>query len=157
MDSYFELKEKGLRKVLTLNSIKCLECNTVLESKHQHHFVTCGCKNQTFNDGGLIYNRVGAVDLDKVENLSKYVYMTEQEYEDMLERKRIKDEDGTPFKLEKSPPTIKLLSGCKSKVLTALSKPSPFEPSSNVLKAASNFPCCALMKVLERKETKNSG
>ena len=93
MSDYLELKEKGLRKVLTLNSIKCLECNTVLESKHQHHFVTCGCKNQTFNDGGLTYNRTGAVDLDKVENLCKYVIMTEQEYEDMLERKRIKDEE----------------------------------------------------------------
>lgn len=91
MSEYLELKEKGLRKVLTLNSIKCLECNTVLESKHQHHFVTCGCKNQTFNDGGLAYNRVGAVDLDKVENLCKYVIMTEQEYEDMLERKRIEE------------------------------------------------------------------
>ena len=100
MDSYFELKEKGLRKVLTLNSIKCLECNTVLESKHQHHFVTCGCKNQTFNDGGLIYNRVGAVDLDKVEDLCKYVIMTEQEYEDMLEKKRIKDEEILQQKIE---------------------------------------------------------
>ena len=91
MSEYWELKEKGLRKVLTLNSIKCLECNTVLESKHQHHFVTCGCKNQTFNDGGLVYNRTGAVDLDKVENLCKYVIMTEQEYEDMLEKKRIEE------------------------------------------------------------------
>ena len=100
MDSYFELKEKGLRKVLTLNSIKCLECNTVLDSKHQHHFVTCGCKNQTFNDGGLIYNRVGAVDLGKVENLSKYIIMTEQEYEDMLEKKRIKDEEILQKKIE---------------------------------------------------------
>ena len=91
MDNYFELKEKGLRKVLTLNSVKCLECNTVLVSKNQHHFVSCSCKNQTFTDGGLIYNRVGAVDLDKVEDLCKYVIMTEQEYEDMLERKRIKE------------------------------------------------------------------
>ena len=91
MSEYWELKEKGLRKVLTLNSIKCLECNTVLESKHQHHFVTCGCKNQTFNDGGLAYNRAGGKDLDKIENLCKYVIMTEQEYEDMLERKRIEE------------------------------------------------------------------
>ena len=91
MDNYFELKERGLRKVLTLNSVKCLECNTVLVSKSQHHFVSCSCKNQTFTDGGLIYNRVGAVDLDKVEDLCKYVIMTEQEYEDMLERKRIKE------------------------------------------------------------------
>lgn len=93
MSEYWELKEKGLRKVLTHNSIKCLECNTVLESKHQHHFVTCGCKNQTFNDGGLVYNRAGGKDLDKIEDLCKYVIMTEQEYEDMLERKRAKEEE----------------------------------------------------------------
>ena len=93
MSEYWELKEKGLRKVLTLNSIKCLECNTVLESKHQHHFVTCGCKNQTFNDGGLAYNRAGGKDLDTIENLCKYGIMTEQEYEDMLEKKRIKEEE----------------------------------------------------------------
>ena len=88
---YWELKEKGLRKVLTHNSVKCLECGEVLVSKSQHHFVSCSCKNQCFTDGGLTYNRTGAVDLDKVENLCKYVIMTEQEYEDMLERKRIEE------------------------------------------------------------------
>ena len=98
MSEYWELKEKGsskeqLRKVLTHNSVKCLECGEVLVSKSQHHFVSCSCKNQCFTDGGLTYNRTGAVDLDKVENLCKYVIMTEQEYEDMLERKRIKDEE----------------------------------------------------------------
>ena len=93
MSEYWELKEKGLVKVLTLNSVRCLVCNEVLVSKSQHHFVSCRCKNQCFTDGGLIYNRVGAVDLDKVEDLCKYVIMTEQEYEDMLERKRIKDEE----------------------------------------------------------------
>lgn len=93
MVDYFELKEKGLVKVLTRNSVKCLECGEVLVSKSQHHFVSCRCKNQCFTDGGLIYNRVGASDLDKVEDLCKYVIMTEQEYEDMLERKRIKEEE----------------------------------------------------------------
>ena len=93
MSEYWELKEKGLVKVLTLNSVRCLVCNEVLVSKSQHHFVSCRCKNQCFTDGGLIYNRVGAVDLDKVEDLCKYVIMTEQEYEDMLEKKRIKDEE----------------------------------------------------------------
>ena len=44
-------------------------------------------------DGGNLYQRLGGKDLDKIENLSKYVIMTEQEYEDMLERKRIKDEE----------------------------------------------------------------
>ena len=97
MSEYLGLKENGcskepLRKVLTLNSVKCLECGEVLVSKSQHHFVSCSCKNQCFTDGGLIYNRVGAKDLDKVENLCKYVIMTEQEYQDMLERKRIEDE-----------------------------------------------------------------
>lgn len=93
MSEYLELKEKGLRKVLTLNSVKCLECGEVLVSKSQHHFVSCSCKNQCFTDGGLVYNRVGAVDLDKVENLCKYIYMTEQEYQDMLERKRVEAEE----------------------------------------------------------------
>ena len=100
MSEYWELKEKGLRKVLTLNSVRCLVCNEVLVSKSQHHFVSCRCKNQCFTDGGLIYNRVGAVDLDKVEDLCKYIIMTEQEYEDMLEKKRIKDEEILQKKIE---------------------------------------------------------
>ena len=93
MSEYLELKEQGLRKVLTLNTVKCLECGEVLVSKSQHHFVSCSCENQCFTDGGLVYNRVGAKDLDKVEDLSKYVIMTEQEYEDMLEKKRIKEKE----------------------------------------------------------------
>ena len=93
MSEYWELKEKGLRKVLTHNSVKCLECGEVLVSKSQHHYVQCDCKNQTFTDGGLVYHRAGGKDLDKIEDLCKYVIMTEQEYEDMLERKRIKEEE----------------------------------------------------------------
>jgi len=93
MSEYWELKEKGLRKVLTHNSVKCLECGEVLVSKSQHHFVMCNCPNETMTDGGNLYQRCGGKDLDKIENLSKYVIMTEQEYEDMLERKRIKDEE----------------------------------------------------------------
>ena len=53
----------------------------------------CHCPTGTTCDGGLEYQRILAVDLDKIENLCKYVIMTEQEYEDMLERKRIKDEE----------------------------------------------------------------
>ena len=93
MSEYWELKEKGLVKVLTLNSVRCLVCNEVLVSKSQHHYVQCQCPNGTATDGGLLYQRYMGCDLDKVENLSKYVYMTEQEYEDMLEKKRIKDEE----------------------------------------------------------------
>ena len=100
MSEYFELKEKGLVKVLTHNSVKCLECSEVLVSKSQHHFVQCQCPNETACDGGLEYQRTLAVDFDKIENLSKYVYMTEQEYEDMLEKKRIKDEEILQQKIE---------------------------------------------------------
>ena len=100
MSEYWELKEKGLRKVLTLNSVKCLECGEVLVSKSQHHFVMCSCPNETATDGGNSYQRFMGRDLDKVENLSKYIIMTEQEYEDMLERKRIKDEEILQKKIE---------------------------------------------------------
>mgnify|MGYP004512277837 CR=1 FL=1 len=91
MSEYWELKEKGLVKVLTHNSVKCLECGEVLISKSQHHFVQCRCPNETATDGGNIYQRYMGRDLDKVENLCEYVIMTEQEYEDMLEHKRIKE------------------------------------------------------------------
>ena len=93
MSEYWELKEKGLVKVLTLNSVRCLVCNEVLVSKSQHHYVQCNCENQTMTDGGNVYQRCMGRDLDKVENLSQYIIMTEQEYEDMLEKKRIKDEE----------------------------------------------------------------
>ena len=93
MSEYWELKEKGLVKVLTLNSVRCLVCNEVLVSKSQHNYVQCNCENQTMTDGGNLYQRCGGKDLDKIENLSKYIIMTEQEYEDMLEKKRIKDEE----------------------------------------------------------------
>ena len=79
-------------KVLTRNAVKCLVCNTVLESKHQHHFVECGCKNQTFNDGGLLYNRVGAKDLDLVENLCEYVEMTRGEHYKQLEQQKLAEQ-----------------------------------------------------------------
>lgn len=100
MSEYWELKEKGIVKVLTLNSVRCMCCNEVLVSKSQHHYVQCNCDNQTMTDGGNLYQRFGGKDLDKVENLSKYVCMTEQEYEDMLELKRIKDEEILQKKIE---------------------------------------------------------
>ena len=59
-------------KVLTRNAIKCLVCNTVLESKHQHNYVQCSCPNEAATDGGLIYLRYMAKDLDLVENLCHY-------------------------------------------------------------------------------------
>ena len=94
------MESEKLINVLISNTIKCLVCNKIITSKSQHNFVQCGCSNETFVDGGNLYSRVGAVDLDKIENLCKYIIMTEQEYEDMLERKRIKDEEILQKKIE---------------------------------------------------------
>lgn len=40
-----------------VNKIKCLKCNTILESKSVHDFQSCKCGN--FVDGGLDYCRIG--------------------------------------------------------------------------------------------------
>ena len=68
--------EASTIKVLTKNAIKCLVCNTILESKHQHDFQQCNCSNGAFVDGGLSYNRIGATDLDLIEILSEYKEVT---------------------------------------------------------------------------------
>ena len=81
------MSEPNLIKVLALNSVKCLCCGEVLISKHQHHYVQCSCSNETACDGGLAYQRVLAKDLNKVEVLSKYLYMTKDEHEELLKSK----------------------------------------------------------------------
>ena len=73
--------DNKLIKVLTKNSVKCLVCNTILESKHRHDFVMCPCPNQTFTDGGLSYNRVGGKDLSLIENLCEYRTLTQEAYD----------------------------------------------------------------------------
>ena len=88
----FELDENEVIKVMTRNAIKCLVCNTVLESKHQHNFSECGCPNQSFVDGGLLYTRVGSVDLDLVENLCEYVEMTRSERDKQLEQQKLDEQ-----------------------------------------------------------------
>jgi hypothetical protein len=39
----------------------------MLESKHVHDFVSCGCSNSTFVDGGKDYLRYGGMDLRFIE------------------------------------------------------------------------------------------
>ena len=70
--------------VLTRNAIKCLQCNTVLESKYQHDYQSCKCSNQAFVDGGLSYQRLGAYNLDLIEDLSEYITYDKVEYETKL-------------------------------------------------------------------------
>jgi hypothetical protein len=40
------------------NRAKCAKCDTVIESKHRHDFVTCYC-GSIFVDGGTDYYRAG--------------------------------------------------------------------------------------------------
>jgi len=48
------------------NKIKCLACNTILESKSRHDFNQCDCPNGAFVDGGNDYHRGGALNLSKI-------------------------------------------------------------------------------------------
>ena len=75
------MMDNKLIKVLTKNSVKCLICNTILESKHRHDFVMCPCPNETACDGGLKYQRTLAVDLSLIENLCEYRTLTQESYD----------------------------------------------------------------------------
>ena len=79
-------------KVLTRNAIKCLVCNTVLESKHRHHYNQCQCSNEAAVDGGLVYLRYMAKDLDLVENLCEYVEMTRGERDKQLKQQKLDEQ-----------------------------------------------------------------
>lgn len=60
------------------NRAKCKNCNTIIESVHRHHFVTCNCFENVpnnpgiFVDGGMEYNRCGG-NMDNFIDLSGYV------------------------------------------------------------------------------------
>ena len=82
--------DNKLIKVLSKNAIKCLMCNTILESKYRHNYVQCSCPNQTFNDGGLSYNRVGGKDLSLIENLCEYRTLTQEDYDKLIEHTKAK-------------------------------------------------------------------
>ena len=73
--------DNKLIKVLTKNSVKCLVCNTILESKHRHDFQQCNCSNKAFVDGGLSCIRIGAMDLSLIENLCEYRTLTQESYD----------------------------------------------------------------------------
>jgi len=88
-------------KVLIRNAVKCLSCNTELESKHRQDFQCCGCENQTSVDGGYDYSRVGGKDFDLIEDLCEYKEYTKLEYESLQhqykERQRILNEQGVAY------------------------------------------------------------
>lgn len=55
---------------LTKNAARCINCNTIIESKHVHDFRWCQCKT-IFVDGGLEYARRGG-NLDMLDDLNEY-------------------------------------------------------------------------------------
>lgn len=57
---------------LKRNAIKCLDCEVVIESTYRHDYRTCGCPNRAMVDGGLDYQRYGAMNLNKIEDLSEF-------------------------------------------------------------------------------------
>lgn len=88
----YKIGDQKTHKVLTRNAVKCLVCNTVLESKYRHNYVQCSCPNEVATDGGLDYQRILGKDLDLIENLCEYVEMTNDEYEAYQEGLKIKAE-----------------------------------------------------------------
>lgn len=53
---------------LIQNAMKCLECDTIIQSRSRHDYVECGCPNGSMVDGGLVYARYGGHDLKKLES-----------------------------------------------------------------------------------------
>jgi hypothetical protein len=52
-------------------AVSCLHCNTVIESKFRHDFVSCKCGAVSV-DGGLDYQRRCFTNIKLVEDLSEY-------------------------------------------------------------------------------------
>lgn len=60
------------------NKARCKKCNTVIESKHRHDFVSCKCK-AIFVDGGKDYLRRGFMSKDAEEYFEELSVTAEDE------------------------------------------------------------------------------
>jgi hypothetical protein len=52
------------------NRARCRQCQTVIESRHRHDFVTCKC-GSIFVDGGTDYLRAGFDHADNFERIGE--------------------------------------------------------------------------------------
>lgn len=52
-----------------LVGLRCLECDKILVSLATHDYVSCGCENKAFADGGSRYFRHGAKAMHKTETV----------------------------------------------------------------------------------------
>jgi len=50
-----------------MGKIKCLQCDTILESVHRHDFKRCECENRTHIDGGNDYLKFGGMNFKMIE------------------------------------------------------------------------------------------
>ena len=57
---------------LVYNAVKCKACAVTIVSRHRHDYNTCGCANKSFVDGGLSYQKYGALDFDLIEPVAVY-------------------------------------------------------------------------------------
>ena len=53
------------------NSVQCLKCADIIESKHRHDYVTCSCGNVSV-DGGKDYLKRSFKEMDSWIDLSIY-------------------------------------------------------------------------------------
>lgn len=66
------------------NAVKCLHCNTIVESKHRHDFVFCSCKHVAVDGGKEYKKRVwdgrdpNWMELDEKGNETKFVLNRER-------------------------------------------------------------------------------
>lgn len=54
------------------NSVQCLSCGDVLESKYYYDFEKCGCDNNVELSGGLTIIKLNAVNFDLVKSLIEF-------------------------------------------------------------------------------------
>lgn len=62
-----QLNKEEIDKYRYQSAIWCKECNTVLYSVSRRHFNVCSCDNQTSIDGGRLYLKYRAKDMNKIQ------------------------------------------------------------------------------------------
>ena len=60
-----------MMKKIIRNSVQCLKCADIIESKDRHDYVTCSCGNVSV-DGGKDYLRRSFKEMDSWIDLSTY-------------------------------------------------------------------------------------
>ena len=64
-----------MTKKLIKNKWKCLYCGDVIESKHQHHFISCKCGKMSIDGGTSYIILIG--DLDMMQDMCERIEVWE--------------------------------------------------------------------------------